>query len=476
MPFTYSDDLVGKVEETFDDKAPSVLSVFQDAGEQIKVAVREEMADALRKSGLRIRPSMPMRKFDRKVMTVKRIIDNNGVDPLTGRRWTFEDIRNLDRQMTKEYRDGTLDKQLTEEIDYMLKDVTYSHEQPLLFPQAVVKEVREALDPELVLTPLMQRIRHTLGTHASFPAQSSMMAGNLEIPEGGEYPEGKMEFAGQVAARIGKHGIKLSMTDEAIKHSTFDLWNMYLRGAARALARHKEIQAKEKVLDQGSLYIDNDTSGATHSTGRDATGAFNGTWTIWDLFDMAADLIQEGFVPNTVIMHPFAWPIFALDPVMRNLALINGSTPMFGYQGNPSKGNAAFDLGGLMQERRLAEPANQATTYAPVPNIYPFGSLRIVLTPYIRFDHTSNVTDIYLCDARDLGLYIVEEEVVTDEWDDPEHDIRSIKLRERYTFGTANLGRAIRKAQGIVVARGYHFDGGVLSAQVTLGTSEYTNP
>ena len=463
----YSDALVSKVTTTFGEKGPEVLNILKDAGGEISVAVGKEVSDVLAKSGLKVRRAPAGRKIDQKVRHMKRIMDNNGLDPVDGKRWTMDDFVDVDKEAVKLANEG----KLTEE-EY--KDTQYSTDQPLLFPRVVAQQVREAIEPELNITPLMQTIRFTNGPVITFPAVSSMMAGNLKIAENGEYPEGRLEFAGQVTATIGKHGIKVSMSDEIRRYSMWDVWNMNLRAASRALARHKENQAVDQVLAEGTVFIDNTTQGARHTTGRDSSGSYNGTFTVWDLYDMCADLVQDGYQANTILMHPFAWPIFALDPVMRTMALWSGKSPLgTGFQGRPGNG-APWDLGGLNQQRNLTEPANQATTFAPVPSAFPFGAMQIVVSPYIDYDRTKHTTSIYVCDVRDLGILVIDEEVVTEEWRHPEHDITSVKFRERYTFATANLGRAIRIAKGCVVARAYHFEGSQLMATTNLATSEFT--
>ena len=46
------------------------------------------------------------------------------------------------------------------------------------------------------------------------------------IPEGGEYPERKLEVAGTVTAFIGKSGVKVRITDEMLRYSQYDVMSM----------------------------------------------------------------------------------------------------------------------------------------------------------------------------------------------------------------------------------------------------------
>ena len=458
------ESLVSEVFTT--EKKDQAMALFEGLGEGVHAVASDAVTQAMIDQGIRPRRT-PAGKGTRIVRELKSIFDNGGIDPRTGEKWSINDFQAVDRELFDSIKSG---KTSISEF----ADLQMSGDQPLLFPRVVSNTVREALEPALLLTPMLQRINFSAGSHISFPAISSMMAGDLRIPERGEYPEGKLQFAGQVTANIGKHGIKVSMTEEAIKYSIMDIWSMNLRAAGRALAKHKEQQVVDQIFGQGQLYFDNSTISGRKTTGRDATGAFNGTFTQDDLFEMWADLVKDGYVPDTIMMHPFAWTIFARDPVLRNLAYFNGGGPVIanGYQGKPGSAPAQWDLGGLNQQRNLAEPANVATTFSPLPATLPFGQIRIIITPFVNYDHTGNYTDIWLFDSRDLGVMVVDEDVMTEEWKDPEHDIRSIKLRERYGLANANAGRSIRRAKNVVVTKGYDFSLSVMNAQVTLDTSE----
>jgi len=447
-----------------DDKREQAMALFTDMGESIVGVAQDAVDQAMMDRGLRLR-STPANKGTRLVRELKAIFDNNGVDPRTGEKWTIEDFQNVDKELFDSVKSGQ-----TKLSEY--SDVQMSREQPLLMPRVIAETVREALEPALLLTPLLQRINFSNGTSITFPAISSMMAGDLRIPERGEYPEGKLQFAGQITANIGKHGIKVSMTEEAIRYSIMDIWSMNLKAAGRALARHKEQQVVDQIFGQGTIYFDNSTLGGRKTTGRDMTGAFNGTFTQDDLFEMWADLVKDGYIPDTIMMHPFAWPIFARDPVLRNLAYINGGGPVIAnaYQGAPG----AYPRNGdpMKTATNLAEPANLATTSSPVPGTFPFGQIRIIITPFVDYDLTSNATDIWLFDSRDLGIMVVDEDVMTEQWNDPEHDVQSIKLRERYGLANANNGRSIRRAKSVVVTKSFDFSMSSIQASITLDTSE----
>ena len=76
---------------------------------------------------------------------------------------------------------------------------------------------------------------------------------------------------------------------------------------------------------------------------------------------------------------------------------------------------------------------------------------RIIVSPFVPYDPRRKLTDIYMFDASELGVLIVDEEVTTEEFDDPRVDIRKIKLRERYGIGILNEGKAIATLKNVHV-------------------------
>jgi hypothetical protein len=466
MPEFFDAQLVSDVYEG--DRKDKALSLFKDADGRIVSMISDAVDERMMELGIAPKRARRRSKWGEKIGFMRSIFDNGGVNPMDGLQWEVKDFQAVDRTLVDKYRSGELKE---------FNDTLFTESQPLLFPQVVSNVVREAAEPQMVLGQLMQTINHTQGSSISFPAVSSYTAGDLRIVEGGEYPEGNMQFAGQIVATIGKHGIKVSMTEEVIRYSAFDVWSMHLRAAGMALGRHKEMQIVDEVLEAGSDFFDNTLLAGNKTTGRDQSGAFNGTFTQDDMFDMWADLVQSSYIPDTIIMHPFAWPIFARDPVLRNLGYLSGTGQS--VIGNPFSGSVAtrkFDVGGLNQDRRIAEPMNTATTFSQVPRTFPFGPLRIIISPFVDYDRTNNSTTIYLADSADLGAIVVDEGIMTEDWTDPEHDIKNVKFRERYSVVSTNQGRAVRKAVGVVVTKSYDWSLSSLVHDISAGslpTSEY---
>jgi hypothetical protein len=84
---------------------------------------------------------------------------------------------------------------------------------------------------------------------------------------------------------------------------------------------------------------------------RNYKSQLNGSMTVDDIFDMYAALLLNGFVPDTMLVHPMAWLMWVKDPVIREFAIQAGGGSFFAqFTGNPAvQGNPFYNFGGLGQ-------------------------------------------------------------------------------------------------------------------------------
>jgi len=344
-----------------------------------------------------------------------------------------------------------------------------STDHPMLIERAISEVVKEAIEPNIVLTPLLQRINFSHGTQLTFPAMGAFPA--ADIPEGGEYPERSLDFAGQVVATIGKSGVAVKMTDEMIRYSLYDVMSMNLRAAGRSLIRWKESKVADLITSNagGNNTIFSNSSGNFPSTtGRNAGGAYNGTLTLDDIFTAYATMVDRGFNPNTMIMHPFAWQIFADEAIARAFGFINGLAMWQQLQGSVGTAPSQSGPSALLSQSQPSDPGQLATTFTNVPSQFP-AAFSIIVSPYMPFNATTKRTDIVFCDRSELGLLVVDEEVVTEEFDDPARDIRKVKLRERYGLASLNNGAGTGIIASVAVdRRGFDFTRKLAPATVTM--------
>jgi len=341
-------------------------------------------------------------------------------------------------------------------MEMTLKDMYSVPDAPILMPQVVSTVVREAVEPMLIGTGLLQRINYSMGQTILLPSMSALSVAELDIPEAGEYPEAKLTQGGSaMVANIGKSGIAVKVTDEMVRYSQVDVISMHLRAAARCLARHKEVKIFNMIGAEGEVFFDNanpqdSVLGVTH--GRGFNGAANGAVVAEDLFDLWGHLLAKGFNGNTMLLHPLCYTLFLKDPNMRSMFFNANSNVLFAsWRGNAKGGNPwALAAGGMgpgniedIKPDTEVGLRNQLLDSAPVLPGYLPNAMNIIVSPFVKYDPIRKLTDIMIFDAGELGVLLVDEELTTEEWDDPARDIRKIKLRERYALGMLNEGQAV---------------------------------
>lgn len=359
-----------------------------------------------------------------------------------------------------------------------IKDALSTPNAPMFFPKVISNIVKEAAEPLLIGTSLLQRINLPFGTQMiNFGSVGALTA--ADIAEGQEYPIQQLQVGPGTAVMVnGKSGIALQITEEMIKRSQYDVIGMHLRAAGRALARHKEVKIFNMIRSNGIPVFNNltpssSTNGVT--TGRGLDGQANGSVTLDDIFDCYSQILTQGFMPNAILMHPLTWCMFVKDATLRAFVLANGGGSFFAtWTGNPS-GRAPWDNGGMsglgVSGGQLNTPGQTSTgTTAPhsltpstllqhpqtlnsapvLPNYFNV-PMRIIVSPFVAFDPKRKLTDIYMFDANELGALVVEEDITTEEWKDPSVEITKIKLREKYALAVLNEGLAIGKISNVHV-------------------------
>jgi len=362
--------------------------------------------------------------YKKRIKQFQFIWDNSGMD-VDGAEWTVNDM-------------------------YSVPDA------PILLPKVISTVVREAIEPMLIGTSLLQTINYTMGQTILLPAEAALSVAELDIPEGGEYPEAKLSRGGAaMTANIGKSGIAVKITEEMIRYSQVDVINMHLKAAARTLARHKEVKIFNMISSEGRVYFDNanpvnSVLGVTH--GRGFNGAANGSVTADDLFDLWGHLLARGFNGNSMLIHPLAYTMFLKDPNMRAMFFNANTNVLFAsWRGNAMGGNP-WALAGMglsagsienVNPDTEVELRNQHINSAPVLPGYMGQAMTVIVSPFVNYDPIRKLTDIAIFDRGQLGVILVDEQPTTEEWNDPARDIRKIKIRERYALGILNEGQAV---------------------------------
>jgi hypothetical protein len=352
---------------------------------------------------------------------------------------------------------------------------TTSELQPLL-EQSVELIIREPIEPMLVITGLYNPVRSKgLSTRVLAGALGAVYA--QDVQEHGTYPEVSIQVGGAVqTAWIGKSGIAASFTDEALRYTTWDILAMNLRLMGAAMARLKEQKAVSFLTSLGTTLFDNATPANSLfgvCTGRDITLNANGTMTMDDLMRGYAHMTEEGFPPSIILVHPMTYFMWLRDPVMRLMMLNFGGGEMFNpWSGNtgprsnwsngsmgamgPSTGHKLVPGGSASGESAtgLTGRSQLANSGPNVPGYFPF-SMSVMASPFVPYDPETNLCDVYLLSAGNVGFYMIDEDLQQVQWRDEDVEAVKVKLRERYGFAVAHEGQGVGVYKNVYTGRNY---------------------
>lgn len=310
-----------------------------------------------------------------------------------------------------------------------VKEALTTADANILMPKVIQQVVTEAAEGQYLASQFFKRINLTEGRSMEFIHFGAIRA--FEIGEGQEYPEQNLNLTkdgiGSVDVKVRKYGLKVSITDEMISDSQWDVIGLHLQAAGRALARLKEENMFREFTRHGHVVYDASlfTVGQDgYPTGRGFDGELNGTLTAEDLLDMSVSIMAAGFTPTDIIMHPLCWSLFAKNEFLAE------------------SGKAAFGQGVGGQDPRQFSTSNSL-------------GLTVQFSPFVPFDQAEKTFDFYLVDRNNVGVLLVKDDISTEQFDDPTRDIQSLKLKERYGVGILNGGLGIAVAKNIAFKKTY---------------------
>ena len=376
------------------------------------------------------------------------IVRNNGLDPETERNVTMTDAMDLPSAA-------------------------------IMIPRVLTQFVQEGVEPLLIGSSLLQRIEYQPGMQTVFPALDVLQA--REVGDGMALPIFNIHMAGGMTngVTVKRHGLALRVNNRFIEQSTWPWMQYWMRLAGHALARHKEERIFSFINTLGAVAFDNSTAGRAttsatqpvlgHTTGRNIKGQYNGSTTMDDIFDMYAMVLLQGYIPDTIMMHPLSFLMWVKDPVMREFALASGGGSFFGqftgqvnkaFQGQYNFNNLGAGLGqtgqyvngqliGGQQSTVQGMPQNQST--APVLPNYLGIPFKILVSPFVYFDPESKTTTFTMFDSRNLGALVVAKDPHVVSWDEPQYSIHNVGIAEEFGFAILNEGQGIAVAKNIRV-------------------------
>ena len=325
-----------------------------------------------------------------------------------------------------------------------------------LIPKVIEGKLREAAEPEYLGTRFFQTVKVDGGSSAVYviPVVGEVTA--YEVGEGTRYKETSFDMTtienATLEIRVKKIGVRVSITEEAISDSSWDILGINVKKMGRAMARYKEEMIFNAFSSHGHVVFDNalrTAQPAAGTTGLGKDGQFNDTLSVEDFLDLTLALMGNGYNPTDVIMHPLTWVVFARNSMIGNgltFGALGGNNvhPNGGIQGTP----AAFGMANSGNGQKLIMTPDQVQNRLPVP-------MAINFSPWVKFDKFTKRFDMYVVDKTEVGIIAQRESLSTGNWTDPEKDIRNVKAKERYGIGVLNNGRAITVAKNIAVAPSY---------------------
>lgn len=325
-----------------------------------------------------------------------------------------------------------------------------------LIPKVIEGQLREAAEPQYLAANFMQTIQVDGGNSAVYviPVVGEITAG--EVGEGGRYNEDNPDFNtvenSKLEIRVKKIGTKVSITEEAVADSSWDMLGLNIRKMGRAMARYKETWAFNNFSDHGHVIFDNARRTQIPelgTTGRNQNGDYNDTLSVEDFLDMVLGIMGNGFNPTDIIMHPLTWVVFARNSMIGNGMSFGafGASQVSPY-GTTQGMNGYAGLPNEQGPQRFIMTPEQTQGRLPMP-------ITLNFSPFIKFDKVNKKFDMYCIDRNEVGVIAQREALTTDNWTDPEKDIRLVKCKERYGIGIMNNGRAITVARNLAVAPSY---------------------
>jgi hypothetical protein len=390
-----------------------------------------------------------------------------------------EDVKNLGR-LESIFRTNGFDPETSKTIS--IKDAMDIQNAAFLIPRVMTTMVQEGIEPLLIGTSLLQRIEYEQGMMTVFPAIEPLRA--EEVADGADVPFVNINIGGaqSFALTVKRHGLGLKIHERFVKESTYPWINYWLRLAGNALARHKEEYIFSFITQLGTVVYDNNPAARLNTvapgqyqpikgvtTGRNYLGKLNGSMTLDDIFDMYAQVMAQGFIPDTLLVHPMTWLMWVKDPVLREFAIQAGGGSFFAnWGGNPAElGNKFFNYRGLGlgqgqqgeytqgqltggQTSKVQGLPQKQQSYMELPNYLglPF---RILVSPFVFFDPINRLTNILMFEARNLGALVVQEDPHVKDWSDLRYGIQYMAIEETYGFGMLHEAQAVAVAKNVKV-------------------------
>jgi hypothetical protein len=317
-----------------------------------------------------------------------------------------------------------------------LHEMIDSKKAQYLLPSVVIGAVMEAMDPMMLFSPLFDVIEYNGGGTVEFPVLGELRA--FQVAEGAEYPEQDFEMTQyrNLTIKVGKYGLMLRITEEAIQDCQWDIMGYWLKAAGRAMIRLKEEQCAIAMTMSGHTVFDALSSDPQlQPTGVNSSGQTNSTMSIMDFIDMLSAVMYNDHKVTDIIMHPLAWNTFLKNEI-----------------------TGAYGKGMLSYFDVWAKPPGTVSMDSPqsiIQRNMPLG-VNVILSPMAPINKASKTFDMIAIDRNNLGVIIQKEALSTESFGDQNRDISCVKIKEKYGIGIVDEGRGIAVCKNIALAPSYN--------------------
>lgn len=361
-----------------------------------------------------------------KIALIDKIIDNNGYS-------------------------NKVDGIYNSEDRVVLKDLLNTPDVIGLLPQVISNRIIRSMQPILTLSKMLRPVAYH-GKTVEVPVFGGF-GGNFDIPTGGEPMHKTLDAAAYSTINIGKSGLVIDIPEEVISDSLFDIVALHLDEAGKALAIWKEKKTANELLSYAKEAFDNVNGKPT--TGKGSNGTANGGLSLDDVVAMATEVINNGFNPNIMIIHPLAFQMLLLNGEFRSYFWKSMGALPVEYNWPQTTNVQPMELGSY---EGYTQPTNQVVSMQ-LPNFLG-RNLTVILSPFLPYDNTGATpkTDVVVADSDALGYMVVDYLPKTVEFHDPIRQITSFPIFERYGIGPAFTGSAIVVAKNVNIVKTYSFD------------------
>lgn len=320
-----------------------------------------------------------------------------------------------------------------------MKEALNTSDASIIFPRVISEVLQEPKEPNLFLTNVVADTI-TLSPDnpllLEFPTVDALQA--FEMSEGQEYTAQTLSFQQHMTSiRIKKIGVAAAINEEVIVHSMWPLVQMHLRMMSAAIDRRIENILFQAMTNRAQLVFDNQNASSTYyTTGKALAGsgtATNASFSYNDLVKLCGVLLGNRYEPSHFLAHPLAWPIFAMDPIMRAQFYHGGQLGAGIWTRMPSFDQSANFPFGIAYVPYYALPYHENTT----------------LTGTLSSLSAALISDIYLIDAKNSLFMATRGNTEMDQMENWYRDATMMKARKYVGISAKAGGRGMLKAANI---------------------------